>query len=94
MAIDEGGAAHRAFEDVPAACHGDDGQFIGLKSTYQRTTKKFTELLSQFFNTGKEFIIALVNHSLGIKTIMDVAGHRPLDKIPPSKFGIKNLISK
>jgi hypothetical protein len=49
LAIDEGGATHRAFEDLPAACHGDDGPFISLKCAYQRTTKKFTELLSQFF---------------------------------------------
>ena len=90
MAIDEGGATHRAFEDLPAACHGDDGPFIGLKSAYQRMTKKFTELLSQFFHTGKRFIIALANHSLGIKTTMEVANHRPLDKVAPSKFGIKH----
>ena len=54
LAIDEGGATHRAFEDLPAACHGDDGPFIGLKSAYQRMTKKFTELLSQFFQRSNK----------------------------------------
>ena len=49
LAIDEGGATHRAFEDEPAACHGDNAPFIGLKSAHQHTTKKFTELLSPFF---------------------------------------------
>ena len=54
LAIDEGGTTHRAFEDVPAACHGDDGPFIGLKSAYQRMTKKFTELLSEFFQRSNK----------------------------------------
>ncbi len=49
MAIDEGGATHRAFGDLPAACHGDDGPFIGLKSAEQRTMKTFTELLSKSY---------------------------------------------
>ena len=54
MAIDEGGTTHRAFEDLSAACHGDDDPFIGLKSAHQRTTKKFTELLSQFFQMSNK----------------------------------------
>ena len=38
LAIDEGGATHLAFEDVPAACHGDDGPLIGLKSANHCTS--------------------------------------------------------